>query len=350
MFFSFFVSANSSLPFESCHFHQSERFFSGYYFIVLVFALFLILFSIVSKAGVPALLNASFGYVRANANLVLLNAAKYLAYSAIGIGYYFWLKRKYVYFFICIFITTSIFFISGGGRQIFLIFLTPFALHLFFRKSLKAKLSFFTIGLGFYTFFIILLEIRHSGGFPSGLLVVTEADFYIKVFFLLLEGGEAKLRYAYYYFIDSKMQLDGFGQGLTYARLLMFFVPSVYSLGLKPKDFDEVLYSEFYGPDHVGLSGTLHILIFGSSYVNFGWFGIFLGSFWGIFLGFFEVVVKKTYWVIRICLLSLFSGMLLMLLRGAVYGSFMNVIGGALIAATGISFYKLFYFLSKDPQ
>ncbi len=55
--------------------------------------------------------------------------------------------------------------------------------------------------------------------------------------FLITSDGELGLRNWMYYYMEHNNNFESFGQGHTYIRMLLVYIPTRFSMGLKPDDF-----------------------------------------------------------------------------------------------------------------
>lgn len=59
--------------------------------------------------------------------------------------------------------------------------------------------------------------------------------------FFRTDNGELGLRQWFYYFIEHDNDFNAFGEGNTYWRMALVFVPTQFSFGLKPDDFAQAM-------------------------------------------------------------------------------------------------------------
>lgn len=126
---------------------------------------------------------------------------------------------------------------------------------------------------------------RWYGTINNFLKTYNHKDFNNQVMeFFKNDDGELGLRKWFYYFIDNNNDFKNFGQFHTYRRVLLTFVPTEFSLGIKPPDFAQSMGAA------IGMieGGSMHPTLFGDAYANAGLYGIFLGAFWAVYVSFFD--------------------------------------------------------------
>jgi len=138
-------------------------------------------------------------------------------------------------------------------------------------------------------------------------------------------SGEIDLRNWFYFFIKYNNNFHDFGQMHTYIRMLLIYIPTRFSFGLKPDDFAIAMGSA------IGMAsgGSMHSTLFGDCYANAGYFGIFLGVFWGVFANLGDKIVSKItiidYKRLAYCV---FGVAYVVMGRGAVYNGFVYIAWG----------------------
>lgn len=160
---------------------------------------------------------------------------------------------------------------------------------------------------------------------------ITNFDYHIffdRIFTNMSEGkGDIGLREVFYYFIFHDNQFENFGEGHTYLRMLMFFIPTQWSAGLKPPDF-AISMGKSLGTGDIGFS--VHPTLFGDCFANFGYWGALMGIVWALFVTFTDNVVNKYNSSIKISFIILYSNAYIVIGRGAVYNAFIESIGGSI--------------------
>lgn len=156
-------------------------------------------------------------------------------------------------------------------------------------------------------------------------------------YFLTSSDGELGLRQWMYYFIDHNNNFAAFGEGHTYLRMLLVYIPTRYSFGLKPDDFAIAMGSA------IGMmeGGSMHPTLFGDCFANWGNIGVIFGAFWAALMTLFDKIIllfkKDDYKILTYILIA--TGCVIMG-RGAVYNGFVDI-------AWGIPILGVFAFMDK---
>ena len=143
--------------------------------------------------------------------------------------------------------------------------------------------------------------------------------------FLATSDGELGLRKWFYYFIEHNNQFTDFGEGHTYLRMLLVYIPTRFSLGIKPNDFAKSMGAA------IGMSegGSMHPTLFGDCYANLGIFGVLFGIFWAIMVHFQDTIILKFKHIdYEVLAFVLFGTANVIMARGAVYNGFVNIAWG----------------------
>lgn len=148
--------------------------------------------------------------------------------------------------------------------------------------------------------------------------------------FLRTDNGELGLRQWFYYFIENDNNFDSFGQGNTYWRMLMVFLPTQFSFGFKPDDFAQAMGAA------VGLAagGSMHPTLFGDCFANFGWIGFLMGGFWAFYASVTDdILLHLKQSTLVLSSYVLLASSFVIIGRGAVYNGFFPVAWGIAILA-----------------
>lgn len=145
---------------------------------------------------------------------------------------------------------------------------------------------------------------------------------------ILNQDGELGLRRAFYYFIFKNNNFDGFGEGHTYLRMLLFWLPTSWSGGLKPDDF-AIAMGKAWRPSSWGYS--MHPTLYGDCYANFGAYGVFMGAFWAVFVNVSDYITSKSSVMLQYICVMCFSCSYVIIGRGSVYNAFILLISGLLV-------------------
>lgn len=146
-------------------------------------------------------------------------------------------------------------------------------------------------------------------------------------------SGEFRLRHFYYYLAENMPAKHEYALGVTYLRMSLVAVPTGLSYGLKPRELTKDIADWIY-PSRAGFGGTVHPLLYGESFANFGVFGGVLGVFWAWTIGVLSKFISRQSNSVQILCLPVMATFCLFLARGAVYSSFFFLISGAVIIFT----------------
>lgn len=146
--------------------------------------------------------------------------------------------------------------------------------------------------------------------------------------FLKDQDGELGLRRIFYFFIDNNNQFKGFNKGSTYLRMLLVFVPSRLTFGIKPESFDLIM------GQAIGMAegGSTHPTLFGDCFGNFSWFGALMGIFWALFCNAVDYIIERRpddFFKIMIYFMAAYAYVVMG--RGSVYNGFQALAWGVLI-------------------
>lgn len=289
--------------------------------LVLGLALLLEVLAIVPRAGWSGLLSGSFSSYRLESDATLKILGYYLIYAMGGLLFIAWFSgRKSLATLIATIVFTV--FIFGRTRQLLFPAIMPFALYFIYRAKGFRGWSFLISGVVAAYVFILALQIfRYQGSILSGVDALSGGEFYLSIFQALQEErGEAVIRLIYYYFMADGVQIPEFMTGLTYYRVALLPIPSALLGDLKPIDYDMILYQFYYGSG-LDIGATIHPLIFGNAYANFGWLGIFLGGFWALLFGILNAYRKSRTLLHQVMIMSIVGFLSVMISRGSIYNS-----------------------------
>lgn len=172
-----------------------------------------------------------------------------------------------------------------------------------------------------------LLVFRHAGTFQNFARTYEVSSFIKEVISnIFSDDGEFGLRNIFYYFIEHGNNFNGFNEGATYVRTLLFWLPSSISAGIKPDDFAITMASAYLGMPN-NSTYSVHPTFFGDAFANFNFFGVFLGSLWAGIFNILDVWLgrmgshKKIYCICAIgfCLIvigrgSIYNGLIMLII------------------------------------
>lgn len=292
---------------------------------------FLMCYKLISFSG--GLLNTSWSTGRDySASLNYANSSQIyniLYFSLGGLPLYFWINDKKESSLLCM-ISIAIVSVITRNRILVLPALV-FVLALFVMKikNLRIRHILFAGVAGVLVIYIVygLRVFRHYGTIEVFLRDFNLNEFFGKINqYIATDNGELGLRNDFYFFVEQDNQFRGFGELATYIRMLLVYIPTRFSFGLKPDDFAQTMGSA------VGMEvgGSTHPTLFGDCFANAGIWGIFLGFFWAIYCSISDKIVLccKNH-VLKTVIYSLFAVTFVIIGRGSVYNSFFFVAWGA---------------------
>lgn len=144
------------------------------------------------------------------------------------------------------------------------------------------------------------------------------------------DDGELGLKNYFYYFIDNNNNFEAFGEGHTYKRMLLVWLPTRWSLGMKPDDF-AISMGKAVLPSSDGFS--VHPTLFGDCYANFGFLGfVLMGIFWAIYASVLDYIVKiQKNPNLRYALMVICCVTYIIIGRGSIYNGFVWQFFGIII-------------------
>lgn len=215
----------------------------------------------------------SFGDLRFGAVNTYSLILFYLQVMVVGIPAVYWLKsRRRLSAVLVLFLFMLTYLFLGGSRQTIII-------------SLACVLAMALVGKGRWAYALLILGFSLGFSFADVVLQVFKAmrnlgslDQRIDLIAdlvsgrLTLEGvsSESALRLVMYNFLHQPPPLD-FGNLDYFRRMLLFWLPSALDpFGIKPADFEYVMFAEAMN----NREGTMHPVFFGSIFADARWFFI----------------------------------------------------------------------------
>lgn len=300
--------------------------------LLILFSATLVLIMFISIFYFGGISQASWGkFYLLNSQLNLLHPFRlnsYIFFATSGVTLYFLIKKKWLSSFFCIIIILSVTTISGNRIQI-LPLITSLGI-LYLTKGNKAEFKKMSqiIVLSILAIYLVYLMrvIRIKGTIAN---FVTSFDFNETNKFILdqivSDDGELGLRNAFYYFIRYNNEFPGFNEGASYIRMMLFWLPTSLSGGLKPNDFAITMGSAYSGNIN-NTTFSMHPTFYGDLFANFWWFGIILALFWAIIFKFLDIITNKLsdfnniiFSVILCCAYVIFA-------RGSMYNGFFMLV------------------------
>ena len=210
------------------------------------------------------------------------------------------------------------------------------------KLSIKKIVIMFSLGIISVIIIYMIQIFRYYG---SILNFITEFDnqvFFDTVFTNMSEGkGDIGLREVFYYFIFHDNQFENFSEGHTYLRMLMFFIPTQWSAGLKPPDF-AISMGSALGTGDAGFS--THPTLFGDCFANFGYWGFLMGIFWAIFVYWADKFANSLEINLKISSIIIFANTYIIIGRGSVYNAYYWAVYGVLMMLF------IYYILKRIPR
>ena len=312
-------------------------------FCVVIFVASIVLYMMDFAASQGGLLNTSWGNARtvseSYVNLSGLATRIIFAFSGIPL-YLFMTKRRCPALIIAVLLVLMVL-LTRNRVQIIPVLAFPIALMLLKIKTVKPR---HILMAGFMAVAVIYIvygirAFRWLGTLQHALDTFTFDYLNRQILeFLQNQDGELGLRRIFYQFIDNDNQYDGFNQGATYLRMLLVFIPSKLTFGLKPESFDLTMGRA------IGMAegGSTHPTLFGDCFGNLGWYGILLGIFWAEFCNIVDYIIERQpddFFKVMIYFLATYAYVVMG--RGSVYNGFQVLAWGILIL------YVFRLFLSK---
>lgn len=280
------------------------------FFVLLLNALGCAVYSWISFGSV---LGGNWWDTRITGWLGLLQIYSFLL-SAICV-YLLYIEGRYYLFLISLALAFYIVFLFKA-RALMLPIVTPFVFHILLVKKRLVWVLFFGALLLFAA--IILQNIRYvyGGGVVDPLII------FEKSLQSIAEGsGEFSLIKPFFYSLAHRDELDGYGEGWTFLRIIFFWSPS--DLGLKPPDFTYSIWDLYTGER--GIGGSLHPTLYGVYHLNFGW----LYGLAAIFLVLQQVFIYLLLWAFKLPPYVAWSGMgagYVLMARGSYYNGFLQLL------------------------
>ena len=291
-------------------------------------------------------ISASTGYVNSTQFVlpVFFLSSGLILYSLI-------LKKRYLLFFSIIVSFFNV--VLTRNKVEVLPLLIGFVYYELYIKKLTSSRIFLLVLLSVMCiYFVYALQVfRHYGSIMQFYLDFDFIDFNKRIYTYVVEGkSEIGLYNDFYYFIDHDNNFKNFGLAHSYIRVLLIWLPTGWSMGIKPPDF-AISMGLALNPSSLGLGESVHPTLFGDCYANLNFLGgILLAIFWSwviSLIDFYTFLNKNLLY--RSLFITLAASFLVISGRGAVYNSFyILIVGTVLLLIIKFIFrirfrYKLFY-------
>lgn len=276
--------------------------------------------------------SASLGY--ANSNQIY----QIIYFSLSGLSLFLWITKKYKTSILCFILGAVVSVLTRNRILVLPILVCLILLFILKIQRLQVKHIIFAGIAGIAVIYLVygLRVFRHYGTIAVFLRDFNAKEFFDKINLYLVTGnGELGLRNDFYFFLQNNNQFEGFGEWATYIRMLLVYIPTRYSFGLKPADFAQTMGAA------VGMvaGGSTHPTLFGDCYANAGMLGIFLGMFWAVYCSIGDkVVIKCKNPALKTLVYCLLAVTYVIIGRGSVYNSFFFV-------AYGMPFLWIFFII-----
>lgn len=241
----------------------------------------------------------------------------------------YWKKRKLAVSSAILIISLVI--VSRNRIEILPLLISVIAYYVYKPQGISFKKVLLFILLAIVVVFIIyaLQIFRYYGSVYDFMTQFDFEHFIEQITISLSEGsGDIGLRDHFYYFIYKNNDFENFNEGHTYLRMLLVFVPTSWSMGLKPPDF-AISMGTAIMPAWRGYS--VHPTLFGDCYANFGFEGFLLGAFWAIYINIIDILSLQKDINLRISMIVLNANALIIMGRGSVYNSFIWTLFGMIL-------------------
>lgn len=265
-----------------------------------------------------------------------------------GLLLYALMRKQYVYAMAIVAVIAFQVIISRNRVEIIPLFACLLGYYLIKRRRITLKLIIFCTVCACLVIYVVygLRAYRWYGTIDNFLATVTFQNFNERILeFFRNDSGELGLRQWFYFFIDGDNRFENFGQGHSYLRVLLTFLPTRFSLGLKPEDFAQSMGMAI----GMGAGGSMHPTLFGDLYANCGIWGIFMGAFWAGYATLTDKIME--YLKNDICLFfaySLCAYAYVVEGRGAVYnGNVMMAYGLLLLVVLYAIKRRVLYYVRK---
>ena len=297
--------------------------------VTILFLIFIIVFAakiipFLRYSG--SLLNTSWGGGRGySTSLDYANSQqiiRILFYALSGIVICCAMKRKWILVAITVFISLFEVIITRNRIEILPIACSLVSIFIFRNKRINLKVVIAGVIGSVAIIYIVygLRVFRHYGTLGTFIQQFNLADFNERVSrYIETDNGELGLRKSFYYFIKYNNNFPGFGKMHTYIRMLLIYVPTRWSFGLKPSDFAITMGSALGNAAGV----STHPTLFGDCYANLGIFGVLLGLFWGMYCNLADLVTLKQKTTTSAILVYVLNAVVFTIVgRGSVYNAF----------------------------
>ncbi|OCS83281.1 O-antigen polymerase [Caryophanon tenue] len=330
------IVSKNEITFKGLSSHSSfnEKFISKSFLIVLSLSLGMLLsIAIVHFGGIGQATWGRFYIFYSQLNLLhpyRLNS--YVFFGVAGIGLYFLLKKKYLWASISMLIIFSVAMISGNRIQILPLIVGIAIVVIIKSKGIGFKKTIQLSLLALTTVYIVymLRVIRIKGSLEYFISTFNLKEINEMILNQIIgDDGELGLRNAFYYFIQFNNNFPGFNEGASYVRILLFWLPTQLSGGIKPPDF-AVSMGTAYSGDFSNTTFSMHPTFYGDLFANFWWYGVLLAIFWAFVFKYFDKLINHLNLFPNIFLTVTVCSAYIIFARGSLYNGFFMLITSTL--------------------
>jgi hypothetical protein len=318
--------------------------------VYLLFTIFLIISAakiipILTYSG--GILNTSWGGGRGySTSLDYANSQQIVRigfYALSGIVICCAMKKKWKLVTIALIISLFEVVITRNRIEILPIVCSLVSIYLYKNKRISIKVVIAGIFASILVIYVVygLRVFRHYGTLGAFIDQFSFSDFNSRVNrYIETDNGELGLRKSFYYFVQNGNQFPGFGKMHTYIRMIFVYIPTRWSLGLKPSDFAITMGAALGNAAGV----STHPTLFGDCYANLGIFGFLLGLFWGFYCNFTDWIISKQKSTTSMILVYTLNAVVFTIVgRGSVYNAFW-------FAAYGVPLIMIFTYLKQHAR
>jgi oligosaccharide repeat unit polymerase len=244
--------------------------------------------------------------------------------------------------------------IFGERSYVLYVFAPVFFQYVAMRKK-EARAGVFWVGLMGVLFVLGVLGILHvfrwqvRRNFQTFVNVVTDSRTYEFVLYEPL--SDLNNRLALYNAVDLFPRQHDWLYGNTYKTILLFWLPSSMSGGLKEDTMYIFAYAVSRDPATLRERGSMHPTLPGDLYINFGYF-FWVGAFlWGCLFGWIHKLISRhKNDVVHNLIGSAWVYFLLLSVRGSIYQSFLAFAACGIFLATVTWFVKVIWVPGREAQ
>lgn len=341
------LNGNSGIKLKEVIDTKYEKFQSRVYLIILLSTLGLVIFiSVVYFGGIT---QASWGkFYILNSQLNLLHPFRlnsYVFFAVSGVTFYFFLKKKWIYFILCMGVILMITLLTGNRIQLIPLIISIGLFYLINAKKGQLKrllqISVLVI-IGIYLIYLMRV-VRIKGSVTNFLSSFNfeETNMFI-LNQLLSDDGELGLRNAFYYFIQINNNYPGFNEGASYLRMLLFWLPTSLSGGIKPSDFAITMGSAYSG-NPANTTFSMHPTFYGDLFANLWWFGVVLGLLWAFIFKLLDKIANKFSAFNNILFTVILCSAYVIFARGSLYNGFFLLVVSSFFLIVIVYFTRVVY-------